>query len=323
VIGSGATAMTLVPAMAMDGAKVTMVQRSPTYVVSAPSVDRIAERLNRWLPQRWAYAITRFKNIQREVYFYHRTRVAPTKTKKMLVNWVRQALGPDYDVETHFTPRYDPWDQRLCLIPDDDLFNVLNDGSAKLVTAQIDTITTNGVRLDSGEVIDADIVVPATGLKLVVLSEVAFSVDGEPVNVADTYSYKGMMYSGVPNMVQTFGYIHHSWTLRADLTAQYACRLINHMDSLGMRQVTPTLRDRDKHMPALPWIQDFSAGYIQRRMHLFPRQGDRAPWLNTQNYARDIKMIRRAAVADDVLRFTGPAVDRSMSKDPRGRADAP
>ena len=306
VIGSGATAMTLVPAMAERGARVTMLQRSPTYVVSRPDQDAIANRLRRWLPERWAYALTRFKNTQLQRFFYNRARTRPDQVKQMLLKQVRKELGDEY-TDKHFTPSYNPWDQRLCLIPNADLFESIRDGQADVVTDHIAEFTETGVRTASGQEIEADIIVTATGLKLQVMSGVAFEVDGERVNFPDTFSYKGMMFSGVPNLVQTFGYINASWTLRADLTAEFVCRLLNHMKTTGMRQVTPELRDEDRDMQALPWIDGFTAGYMQRAMHLFPKQGDRGPWRNTQNYALDRKMIRHAPLEDGALRFTNPA----------------
>ena len=306
VIGSGATAMTLVPAMAEGGAQVTMLQRSPTYVVSAPAEDAIANKLRKHLPEKLAYAITRWKNVRNDVKFYRRTRTEPDKVKQELLYLVRQALGSDYDVDTHFSPHYNPWDQRLCLIPDDDLFNVINAGKASVVTDHIDCFTETGLKLKSGRELEADIIVTATGLQLVVLSGVEFSVDGRHVNVADTFTYKGMMYSDVPNMVQTFGYINASWTLRADLTAEYVCRLLNRMDALGMRQATPRMHEELKNLPTRPWIDDFSAGYMQRLMHLFPKQIDRDPWRHTQDFAVDKKLIRYASIEDSALEFTNP-----------------
>jgi len=306
VIGSGATAMTLVPAMAETAEHVTMLQRSPTYVVSRPDQDAIANALRRWLPEKWAYAITRWKNVSLQRFFYNRTRVAPEKIKERLLSMVRKALPDGYDVDRHFTPSYNPWDQRLCLIPNDDLFESIRAGRTSVVTDEIDCFTEHGVRTRSGEELPADIIVTATGLELVVLSGVEFEVDGRTVSFPDTFTYKGMMYSGVPNLVQTFGYINASWTLRADLTCEYVCRLLNHMDELGMRQCTPRLRPEDADMPARPWVDDFSAGYMRRVMHLFPKQGDRDPWRNTQNYALDRKLIRHAPIEDGALTFSNP-----------------
>lgn len=314
VIGSGATAMTLVPAMAANGAQVTMVQRSPTYVVSRSDQDAIANTLRKFLPEKLAYAITRWKNVRLQTWAYNQTRVNPGKIKKRLLGMVQKALGPDYDVEKHFTPSYNPWDQRLCLIPNNDLFNVIRDGSATVVTETIDCFTEQGLKLDNGDELEADIIVTATGLKLVVLSNVLLSVDGADVNFPDTLSYKGMLFSDVPNLVQTFGYINASWTLRADITAEYVCRLLNRMDELGMRQCTARLREEDRSMKTLPWIDDFSAGYMQRLMHLFPKQGDRGPWRNTQNYMLDKKMIRDAPLEDGSLLFTNPLAGTQTSE---------
>ncbi|HEX4181020.1 MAG TPA: NAD(P)/FAD-dependent oxidoreductase [Caulobacteraceae bacterium] len=303
VIGSGATAVTLVPAMAETAGHVTMLQRSPTYVVSRPAEDRIANRLRAVLPSGWAYAVTRWKNTSLQQMMYHRIRAAPEKAKAMIIDRVRRALGPDYDVETHFTPRYNPWDQRLCLVPDADLFKAIRSGKAEVVTGQIERFTETGIKLRSGRELKADIIVTATGLNLVVLGDMTFSVDGAPVDFAKTWTYKGMMYSDVPNLVSTFGYINASWTLRADLTAEYACRLVNHLDAVGARQVTPRLREADRHMSARPWIENFSSGYMRRMMHLFPKQGDHDPWTNPQDYGRDKKMIRQGALEDGALIF--------------------
>ncbi|MDA1076944.1 MAG: NAD(P)/FAD-dependent oxidoreductase [Proteobacteria bacterium] len=308
VIGSGATAMTLVPSMAQRAQQVTMVQRSPTYVVSRPEKDAIANALRRFLPERWAYALTRFKNVTMGRYIYNQTRTNPGKIKKRLISMVRDALGEDFDVDTHFTPNYNPWDQRLCLIPDADLFKAIRKQKVTVVTSQIDGFTQIGLRLSDGTQIEADIIVTATGLELQLLGGAEFSVDGVDVEFPSTFSYKGMLYSDVPNLVQTFGYINASWTLRADLTAEYVTRLINHMDQCGMRQVTPRILDKDRNMQARPWIEDFSAGYMQRVMHLFPKQGD-GPWSNTQDYALDKKMIRNAPLEDGSLIFDNPVGD--------------
>ncbi|MEM7099136.1 MAG: NAD(P)/FAD-dependent oxidoreductase [Pseudomonadota bacterium] len=302
VIGSGATAMTLVPAMADSAESVTMLQRSPTYVVSRPDQDKIANTLRRFLPEKWAYAMTRFKNTQMQKYIYNKTRSQPEKVKAQLLDMVRTALGPDYDVEKHFTPRYNPWDQRLCLIPNGDLFKSIKSGKTQVVTEEIDKITAQGVQLVNGDVLEADILVTATGLNLQLLGGAVFSVDGEAVDFPSTFTYKGMMYSDIPNLIQTFGYINASWTLRADLTSEYACRVINRMDELGVKQVTPRLREQDLGMEPRPWIEDFSAGYMQRVMHLFPKQGN-DPWRNTQDFALDKKMIRRAPLEDGALLF--------------------
>ena len=306
VIGSGATAMTLVPALADEVAHITMLQRSPTYVVSRPSRDAFANRLRRLLPARVAYAITRKKNVLRQGLVYRKTRTQPEKIKNLLIGGVRAGLGPDYDVDTHFTPTYNPWDQRLCLIPDGDLFVAIRSGRASVVTDHIDTFTEDGILLVSGEELEADVIVTATGLNLVTLGEMDFVVDGEPVDFARTWTYRGLAYSDVPNLVSSFGYVNASWTLKADLTSEYVCRLLKHMGRAGATRCVPRLRPSDTDMPERPWIDDFPAGYMKRSMHLLPRQGDRAPWLNTQDYARDVKLIRRAAIDDGVMAFDAP-----------------
>jgi monooxygenase len=321
VIGSGATAMTLVPAMAPDVAHIVMLQRSPTYVISRPDRDAIANALRKVLPERWAYAITRWKNVVLQQLLYRRTRTHPEDVKNKLLDMVRKELGPDYDVATHFTPKYNPWDQRLCLVPNSDLFAAIRSGKASVVTDHIERFTEKGILLASGRELEADIIVTATGLNLVVLGEMQFVVDGAPVDFARTWTYKGMMYSGVPNLVSTFGYINASWTLRADLTSEYVCRLLNHMDAVGAQIVTPRLRPGDHDMPVRPWIDSFSSGYMQRVMHRFPMQGDREPWINPQNYSRDKKMIRFGTLEDGALVFekrpaaTRPAAEAAARPD--------
>jgi cation diffusion facilitator CzcD-associated flavoprotein CzcO len=306
VIGSGATAMTLVPELAKEAAEVVMLQRTPTYVISRPARDRIANTLRRLLPERWAYALTRWKNTQIQQWLYRRTRVAPDKVKRLLLDRVRKELGPAYDVDTHFTPDYNPWDQRLCLVPDSDLFAAIRSGKARVVTDEIERFTENGIRLRSGEIQAADIIVTATGLELVVMGGASFSVDGEPVDFSERWTYKGLMCSDVPNLVITFGYINASWTLRADLTAEWVCRLLNHMTETGTRQATPRVPRDLQNMPARPWIDDFVPGYMQRAMHLFPKQGDREPWINPQDYHKDRRMFLHGPLEDGALQFTAP-----------------
>ena len=311
VIGSGATAVTLIPEMAKDAEHVVMLQRSPSYMASLPDKDVIANFLRKILPDKLAYAITRWKNIRFQLSVYRRTRTAPDKVKALLLSRIRKELGPDYDIETHFTPRYDPWDQRLCLVPNGDFFHAIRSGKASIVTDQLDTFTEKGVLLNSGIELEADIIITATGLNLILLGGTELWVDGQAIDFANTFSYMAMMYSDVPNLVSTFGYINASWTLRADLTAEYACRLINHMDAIGVRQSTPRLRDDEHDMPARPWITEFSSGYVQRIMHKFPKQGDREPWLNTQNYRLDKKMIRDGSIDDGVMTFSNPTQRRT------------
>lgn len=302
VIGSGATAMTLVPAMAKDAGHVTMLQRSPTYVVSRPAQDGIANRLRKLLPESLAYKIVRKKNVALGQLFYERTRKQPAKVKEKLLDLTRKELG-DEMVDEHFTPSYNPWDQRLCLIPDGDLYEALKNGSASVVTDHIETFTPTGIQLKSGEHLDADVIVTATGLQLVTVGEMDFTIDGEPLDFSRTWTYKGLAYSGVPNLVSSFGFINASWTLRADITCDFVCRLLNHMRDTGTDYCVPTLRPSDANMPQRPWIDDFSAGYMQRIMPMMPKQGDRAPWVNTQRFNQDVKLISKAPVDDDVMQF--------------------
>ena len=239
---------------------------------------------------------------------YNKTRTKPDTVREKLLSLVREQMGPNYDVDTHFTPSYNPWDQRLCLVPDNDLFQTVRSGAASIVTDEIETWTETGIQLKSGESLEADIIITATGLNMEVLGGIKISVDGEPVDFSKTWTYKGLMTTGVPNLVNTFGYINASWTLRADITAEWVGRVLNHMDATGARQVMPTLRPEDADMPARPWIEDFSSGYMSRMMHLFPHQGDREPWINPQDYARDKKMFRHGALEDGALIFSSPEV---------------
>ena len=308
VIGSGATAVTLVPSMAAEGAKVTMLQRSPTYVVARPDEDAVANLLRKALPESWAYELTRFKNVAMQNYFYKQSRSAPEKVRNQLLRLVKQLLPDGYDVDKHFTPRYNPWDQRLCLVPNGDLFKAIRNGTVDVVTDEIDTVTEQGIRLKSGVELSADIIVTATGLKLALLADVPFTVDGETVDFASTYTYQGMMYSDVPNLVSTFGYINASWTLRADLTSEWVCRLLQQMDVSGADRVVARLREEDQGMQTLPWITDFPAGYMQRVMHLFPKQGT-GPWRNTQDYSLDKKTLRKEPVTNSALVFSASSDD--------------
>ena len=300
VIGSGATAVTLVPEMAKTAAHVTMLQRSPTYVLSLPAIDPVADALRRRLPRMLAYRITRTKNIAVAMLFFKLSRRWPAKVKKNLVGMVRQALGATHDVDTHFTPRYDPWDQRVCFVPDGDLFEAIKRGQADVVTDRIATFTPTGLRLESGRELDADIVVSATGLTLNLLGDVTFAVDGQPVDFSKTLGYKGMMFSGVPNLIYTFGYTNASWTLKADLTANYASRLFAYMDKNGLGSATPVA---DPGMATRPFL-DFSSGYVQRATDFMPKQGAKAPWRLYQNYLLDLLTLRHARIADGSLRFT-------------------
>ena len=301
VIGSGATAVTLVPELGRKAAHVTMLQRSPTYVVSRPAIDRVADTLRRALPARLAYSLVRWKNVLWGMFIYQRCKSKPERMKRFIVGMVRAQLGPDYDVAKHFTPRYNPWSQRMCLVPDGDLFKALKAGRASVVTDTIDSFTETGIRLASGAELDADLIVTATGLQLEVLGGLAVSVDGQPVDFSKAMTYKGMMYAGVPNLASAFGYTNASWTLKADLTCAYVCRLLNHMEKTGSRQCTPRLNDPE--VAPQPWV-DFSSGYFQRSIHKLPKQGSKRPWKLYQNYALDIVALKFGALTDGTMEFS-------------------
>lgn len=301
VIGSGATAVTLVPAMAEQAASVTMVQRSPTWIVSRPGKDRVANFLNRVLPEKIAYAITRWRNIHFQNFIYKRARKNPEKVKQTLLKLARKQLGESFDIDRHFTPDYDPWTQRLCLIPDSDLFEALKSGRANVVTGQIERIEADGLVMQSGERVPADILVTATGLQLQLLGGAEFYVNGEKVDFSQHYSWQGMMLSDIPNLVQTFGYINASWTLRADLNSQFVCDLIREMDARSARKCSA--RPAQADMPARDFITGFNPGYMQRSMHLFPRQSEQPPWCNTQDYLLDRKLLAADPTRDPSLVF--------------------
>jgi monooxygenase len=300
VIGSGATAVTIIPIIAEQAAQVTMLQRSPTYIVARPSRDALATMLRRRLPTKVAYAIARWYYVLFGIYFFNLSRRKPEAVKKWIVGQARAQLGHGYDVKTHFTPHYNPWDQRLCLAPDADLFRAIKAGKVDVATDQIATFTATGIRLRSGRDLDADIVVTATGLKLQLLGGIAVSIDGKPVEFSDTMNFKGVMFSDVPNLFAIFGYTNASWTLKSDLTCAYAARLINSMDRRGYVACTP--RRRDPSVKPEPLI-DFSSGYIQRAIDQFPRQGSRRPWKLYQNYVRDLINLRFGSLDDGALEF--------------------
>jgi monooxygenase len=321
VIGSGATAVTLVPELAKQAAHVTMLQRSPSYVLSVPAADPIADKLRQHLPAELAYDVARWKNVLVAMFFYNMSRKRPKTVAKVLQRLVRAQLGADYDVTTHFTPRYNPWDQRVCLVPDGDLFKTLRSGNASVVTDHIDSFTERGIKLRSGQELEADLVVTATGLNLLVAGGAEISVDGVPIELSKTLIYKGMMFGDVPNAALAVGYTNASWTLKCDLTAAYVCRLLNHMQETGMRQCTP--RTKDAPRETVPFL-DFTSGYVQRAIDRFPRQGVKAPWKLYQNYARDLLTLRYDAVSDGVMEFSNPGPRASRPtrvKDPLlGRA---
>lgn len=302
VIGSGATAMTLVPELASTARHVTMIQRSPTYVVALPDEDPVERWLNRFLPNRLAYRLTRWKNIVRSQALYRATRRQPERVRSELLRRVREAVGDDV-AEEHFTPTYDPWDQRLCLIPNGDLFDAINSGAASVVTDSIERFTSTGVLLESGQHVDADIIVTATGLELVTLGGITVVVDGSVVDFSRTWTYRGVGYSGVPNLVSTFGYLYASWTLRSDMVSRYTCRLLTHMRSIGADTCVPTLRPDDMHMVERAYLDDFSSGYLARAAPALPRQGDREPWQNHQYYRDDRRSLLRRPIDDGAMRF--------------------
>ena len=301
VIGSGATAVTLVPEIAKRAAHVTMLQRSPTYVVSRPAQDPLANKLRRNLPTRLAYHLIRWRNVLFGMYFFQLSRRKPAQVKNLILGGVRMALGPDYDIATHFTPRYNPWDQRLCLVPDGDLFKAIRDKRASVATCEIDRFTKDGIRLKDGSELEADIIITATGLVLQVLGGLDISVDGRPVDFATTLNYKGMMYSDVPNLASAFGYTNASWTLKCDLTCEYVCRLINYMDRHGYKQCVP--HNCDPTIEPMPSL-NFTSGYVQRSIAKMPKQGSKRPWRLYQNYALDIVSLRFGKVDDGVMQYS-------------------
>jgi monooxygenase len=301
VIGSGATAVTLVPAMAATAAHVTMLQRSPSYVVSVPSRDGLADRLRRRLPAMTAYHAVRWKNVGLMTLSYQLSRRRPRLMKALIRRGAQRQLPAGYEVDVHFRPDYDPWDQRLCIVPDGDLFSVLGSGAASVVTDQIEAFTERGLRLRSGRELEADVIVTATGLQLLALGGVSLIVDGETVRLSEKLAYKGMMLSGVPNFTFTVGYTNASWTLKADLTAQYACRLLNHMARQGYTQCVPA--DGDPELTREPLI-NLASGYVLRSVSGFPGQGPRRPWRVHQNYALDLLDFRFGRLDDGVLRFS-------------------
>jgi cation diffusion facilitator CzcD-associated flavoprotein CzcO len=300
VIGSGATAVTLVPALAERAAHVTMLQRSPSFMLSRPSYDSIAAWLHRRLPVRLAQGLTRWKNVLLGAYLFRICRRKPQRLKRWLIGQVRRALPAGYDVATHFTPSYNPWEQRLCLVPDGDLFKAICAGKVSIATGHVERFTAGGVRLASGAELAADLVVTATGLKLQALGGAELRVDGQRVDPARLVVYKGLMYRDLPNFAATFGYANASWTLKADLTSRYVCRLLNHMERAGARVCTPRMADAAM---ALEPLVDFSSGYFQRALHALPKQGAVRPWKLNQNYLLDLLALRFGRIDDGVLEF--------------------
>jgi cation diffusion facilitator CzcD-associated flavoprotein CzcO len=308
VIGSGATAVTLVPAMAERAAHVVMLQRSPSYIVSLPARDRVADALRTVLPARLLYPLVKWKNVLLSMFSYQLSRRRPQTMKALIRHGLERQLPAGYDIDTHFQPRYDPWDQRLCVVPDGDLFTAIGKGSVEIVTDHIDTFTEHGIRLESGRELDADIIVTATGLQMLPIGGMGLYVDGVAVELGKTVGYKGMMFSGVPNLVAAVGYTNASWTLKCDLTCGYVVRLLQHMERTGAAQVTP--RWSRGRLPDRPFV-DLTSGYVQRSQDQFPKQGDVRPWRLYQNYLLDILLMRYSRIDDGALEFRTPARRRA------------
>jgi monooxygenase len=300
VIGSGATAVTLVPAMAKTAEHVTMLQRSPSYVITVPAEDPIAKVVHRVLPPRAAFTVLKWKNVLLAMLSFQLSRRRPKLARAIVRKGVERQLPSDYEIDTHFKPTYNPWDERLCLVPDGDFFAAIRGGGASVITDSIETFTERGLKLTSGAELEADVIVTATGLNLLALGGIGLTVDDRDVRLPETMTYKGMMFSGVPNLAVSLGYTNASWTLKCDLTCEYVCRLLNHMREHGYASCTPV--NRDPTISEEPII-DFSSGYVQRSIAEFPKQGSRTPWRLHQNYARDILMLRFGAIEDEALEF--------------------
>jgi len=299
VIGSGATAVTLVPEMAKTAAHVTMLQRSPTYVITRPEEDKFSLTLQKYLPMKWAYQITRAKNVILGMLSYQFARSQPELVKNYLVKMAAKQLRSDEQAQ-HFSPDYKPWDQRLCLVPDGDLFKQIRRGNASVVTDTIQAVTENGIQLQSGKTLEADIIVSATGLTLNLLGDIQIEVDGKPFTASQAMAYRGMWLSDLPNAIMTFGYTNASWTLKADLTAVYTCRLLNYMRKKGYRKAVPI---RDAQVEEQDYLS-FTSGYVQRARDVLPKQGKIAPWQVNQNYLKDIFLIKYGRLNDGVMRFS-------------------
>ena len=299
VIGSGATAVTIVPELAKDASSVVMLQRSPTYMISRPGVDGFANHLRKLLGSKLSYGIVRWRNVLLQLGYFQFARKKPDAFKSLVRKALLKQLPRDYPVDLHFKPSYNPWDQRLCLVPDADLFAAIRHGKVEVVTDRIDSFTEDGLKLHSGREIEADIVVAATGLKLQLLSDIVFEIDGRRQDLSGRMTYKGMMFGDVPNLSYSFGYTNASWTLKADLTSAYLARLLNHMERIGSRIAVPRSEEDVKEVPFL----DFTSGYVQRARDILPRQGDRAPWKLHQNYARDMLALKFGRVEDGVMEF--------------------
>jgi monooxygenase len=300
IIGSGATAVTLLPAIAQTAAHVTMLQRSPTYIITLPARDRVAQWLHRKLPSALAHRLSRWKNVAFTMYFYNLSRLKPEMVKGMILRAAQRMLGPDFDVAKHLTPSYKPWDQRLCFVPDADLFKAIRSGKASIATDEIETFTETGIKLHSGDVLEADIVVTATGLNLKMLGGLQVAVDGVPTDLSKKMIYKGMMLSDVPNLAYALGYTNASWTLKCELTSLYVCRLVNYMAARGYAWCSP--RQRDPSITEAPAV-NLTSGYIQRAAAILPKQGSKRPWRLYQNYALDMATLKFGALKDGTMEF--------------------
>jgi cation diffusion facilitator CzcD-associated flavoprotein CzcO len=308
VIGSGATAATIVPAMAADIRHITVLQRSPTYFIPALNENELANTLrDLQIDETWIHEIVRRKILHDQAVFTRRSITEPEVVKQELLAGVRAYLGPDYDIDKDFTPRYRPWQQRIAFVPDGDLFKGIVAGKAAVVTDEIDRFTDPGILLKSGKLLEADLIVTATGFNLSVLGDIDFVIDGKPLIFSDTVTYRGMMFTGVPNLVWVFGYFRASWTLRVDLIADFVCRLLNHMKLIGAKKVTPALRPEDKDMPLLPWVdpENFNPGYLMRSMHLLPKRGDKPEWQHTQDYWREKDTLPAIDLDDPIFVYQG------------------
>jgi len=300
VIGSGATAVTLIPALARRAGHVTMLQRSPSYIIALPAIDPIAGLLGHILPKRLAYPIVRWKNVQLALAIYNFSRRRPAGMRRLLRRLLARRLPPGFDVDTHFNPRYEPWDQRMCIVPDGDLFDAISDGRASVVTDRIETLTERGLALAAGAELEADLIVTATGLEMVPFGGIRLSVDERDVDLGAALVYRGMQISDVPNMAFAFGYTNQSWTLGADLTCEHVCKLLNHMDRRGYATCTP--RHPDPALAAVPFA-DLTSGYVLRAIDRFPKQGSEDPWQREQNHARNLRSMRKAPIEDPALEF--------------------
>ena len=299
VIGSGATAVTLIPSMAKDTASLVMLQRTPTYIANVPAEDPLALKLRKWLPGSLVFRLTRWKKVLFQIYTYNLSRRKPKHLRHFLLDEVRKELGPDYDVKTHFTPPYNPWDQRLCAVPDGDMFTTIREGHAEVVTDHVETFNSEGILLKSGKQLDADIVVMATGLNLKFAGDIAHSIDDQQIDLTEHFVYRGMMFSGMPNLAFTVGYTNSSWTLKTDLTSNFVCRLLKKLESGNYASVTPNLHGEVEEVPLL----DFDAGYVLRARDQMPKNGNRLPWKNYQNYIRDFIGLRLRRQDDPELEF--------------------